>query len=129
MANPTPNKPQPVTVPVPENSELVLDAAPVPFTPPVAAAPEVPKTEEPPATPVEQTEVAVAPLIPMTPQQIADMVNQAVKTANKVDMDTSSIVPLLKDDEGNPAIPISLDAHVTKQHFNPHHGPKDRICV
>lgn len=106
-----------------------VEAEPAPITvEPVASAGPVAipaKEEAPPAPPVKEEAAApVQQLVAMTPQDIIAV----VKAATKTDMDTSSIIPLLKDDEGNPCIPISMDAVVTKKHFNPHHGPNDRIC-
>lgn len=88
-------------------------------------APEVPSAPpEPPPDRVAVEERPVAPLVAMTPEQIRDLVQAATGQRQ----DTSSIVPLLKDDEGNPSIPISMDNKVTKAHFNPKHGANDRIC-
>lgn len=105
-----------------------VEAEPSPITIEADAGPvAIPaQAEAPPAPPVAKEE-AVAPakpIVAMTPEDII----RVIKAANKVDMDTSDITPLLKDDEGNPCIPIAPDARVTKAHFNPHHGPNDRIC-
>jgi len=103
--------------PIPVSVEPIASAGPVAI--PV-------KEEVPPAPPVVKEEAAapVQTLVAMTPADIVAV----IKAANKIDMDTSPIDPLLKDSDGNPAIPISMEAVVTKAHFNPHHGPNDRIC-